>query len=43
VDEEFFPGGKVKSNFVINLGYGDGSKLFPRSPRLPFAEAAQIL
>jgi 3-hydroxypropanoate dehydrogenase len=43
VDKEFFPGGKVKSNFVINLGYGDGSKLFPRSPRLPFAEAAQIL
>jgi 3-hydroxypropanoate dehydrogenase len=43
VDEEFFPGGKVKSNFVINLGYGDGSTLFPRSPRLTFAEAAQIL
>jgi 3-hydroxypropanoate dehydrogenase len=43
VDAEFFPGGKIKSNFVINLGYGDGSKLFPRSPRLPFAEAAQIL
>jgi 3-hydroxypropanoate dehydrogenase len=43
VDKEFFPGGKVKSNFVINLGYGDGAKLFPRSPRLSFAEAAQIL
>jgi 3-hydroxypropanoate dehydrogenase len=43
VDEDFFPGGKVKSNFVINLGYGDGSKLYPRSPRLSFAEAAQIL
>ena len=43
VDKEFFPDGKVKSNFVVNLGYGDGSKLFPRNPRLPFAEAAQIL
>lgn len=43
VDKEFFPGGKVKSNFVVNLGYGDGSKLFPRNPRLPFADAAQIL
>jgi 3-hydroxypropanoate dehydrogenase len=43
VDKEFFPDGKVKSNFLINLGYGDGAKLFPRSPRLPFAEAAQIL
>ena len=43
LDKEFFPGGKVKSNFVVNLGYGDHSKLFPRNPRLPFAEAAQIL
>lgn len=43
VDKEFFPDGKVKSNFLVNLGYGDASKLFPRSPRLPFAEAAQIL
>jgi 3-hydroxypropanoate dehydrogenase len=43
VDKEFFPDGKVKSNFMINLGYGDHAKLFPRNPRLPFAEAAQIL
>lgn len=43
VDQEFFPGGKIKSNFLINLGYGDHAKLFPRNPRLPFAEAAQIL
>ncbi|MEO8342758.1 MAG: malonic semialdehyde reductase [Gallionella sp.] len=43
VDKEFFPDGKIKSNFLINLGYGDAKKLFPRSPRLSFAEAAQIL
>jgi 3-hydroxypropanoate dehydrogenase len=43
VDQEFFPDGKVKSNFMINLGYGDPAKLFPRNPRLSFAEAAQIL
>ena len=43
VDKEFFAGTRVKSNFVINLGYGDSSKLFPRNPRLPFEEAAQIL
>jgi len=43
VDQEFFPGGKIKSNFLINLGHGDHAKLFPRNPRLPFAEAAQIL
>jgi 3-hydroxypropanoate dehydrogenase len=43
VDKEFFPDSKVKSNFLVNLGYGDHSKLFPRNPRLPFSEAAQIL
>ena len=43
VDQEFFAGTRIKSNFVINLGYGDSSKLYPRSPRLPFEEAAQIL
>jgi len=43
VDREFFPDGRVKSNFLCNLGYGDPSKLFPRSPRLEFAEACAIL
>jgi len=43
VDKEFFPEGKVKSNFLVNLGYGDRAKLFPRNPRLSFAEAVQIL
>jgi 3-hydroxypropanoate dehydrogenase len=43
VDKEFFPDGKVKSNFLVNLGYGDRAKMFPRNPRLPFADAAQIL
>jgi 3-hydroxypropanoate dehydrogenase len=42
VDEAFFAGTTVKSNFLINLGYGDASKLHPRNPRLPFAEACQI-
>ncbi len=43
VDAEFFPGGRVKSNFLCNLGYGDPQGLFPRSPRLPFDEACTIL
>jgi 3-hydroxypropanoate dehydrogenase len=42
-DEEFFPGGHVKSNFLINLGYGDPSTLFPRLPRLRFNEACSLL
>jgi 3-hydroxypropanoate dehydrogenase len=43
VDEAFFSGTNIKSNFLINLGYGDAEKLFPRSPRLTFDEACQIL
>ncbi len=42
-DQEFFPAGHVKSNFLCNLGYGDPSKLFPRSPRLLFKEACTLL
>ncbi len=43
VDEAFFPEGKVKSNFICNLGYGDPSKLFPRSPRFDFDEVCKIV
>lgn len=43
VDEAFFAGTQIKSNFLVNLGYGDAGKLYPRNPRLTFAEAAQIL
>lgn len=43
VDEAFFAGTTVKSNFLINVGYGDPSKLFARSPRFSFDEAARIV
>jgi 3-hydroxypropanoate dehydrogenase len=42
-DQEFFPEGHVKTNFICNLGYGDASSLFPRLPRLAFNEACSIL
>jgi 3-hydroxypropanoate dehydrogenase len=43
VDAAFFAGTTVKSNFLCNLGHGDETKLFPRSPRLEFEEACQIV
>ena len=43
VDAEFFPGGRVKSNFLCNLGHGDPSKVMQRLPRLDFAEACELL
>ena len=42
-DQEFFPEGHVKSNFLCNLGYGDPRSLRPRLPRLPFNEACSLL
>lgn len=43
VDAEFFPGGTVKSNFLMNLGFGDRSTLFPRGPRFDFDEVCRII
>lgn len=43
VDEIFFPDGRWKSNFLINLGYGDPDKLYPRGPRLDFEEACVVV
>ena len=42
VDSAFFPDGKVKSNFLCNLGHGDPATLHPRAPRLAFDEACRI-
>ena len=43
VDAAFFAGTTVKSNFLCNLGHGDVSKLYPRSPRLSFEEACKVV
>ena len=43
IDAEFFPDGRFKSNVLINIGFGDHDKLFPRSPRFSFDQIAQIL
>lgn len=43
LDAAFFPEGKVKSNFICAIGYGDPAGLYPRGPRLDFNEAAEIV
>jgi nitroreductase len=43
VNAEFFPDGRLQANFLINLGYGDVTKLFDRNPRLTFEQACQTL
>ena len=42
-EQEFFPEGHVRSNFLCNLGYGDPVGLHPRGPRLEFEEACLLL
>jgi len=42
VDEAFFEGTSVKSNFICSIGEGDPAKVFARSPRLSFEDACRI-
>ena len=43
VDAAFFPDGRFKSNFLINIGYGIPDQLPPRGPRFTFDEQCRIL
>lgn len=43
VDAAFFPEGTVKTDLLVNIGYGDASKLFPRSPRLDYEDVARTV
>jgi 3-hydroxypropanoate dehydrogenase len=42
-EQEFFPEGHVKTNFLCNLGYGDPRSLHPRLPRLSFNDTCSLL
>ncbi len=42
VDEEFFAGTPLKSNFLINLGYADETALFGKLPRFAFDEVCSF-
>jgi 3-hydroxypropanoate dehydrogenase len=43
VDAAFFPDGRMKSNFLLNIGYGTGKNLKPRGPRFTFEEMCRFL
>jgi 3-hydroxypropanoate dehydrogenase len=42
VNAAFWPDGRIKANFLCNLGYGDDAGVFPRGPRLDFERACTI-
>ena len=43
VDAEFFAGTSWKSNFLVNLGYGQDGGFYPRGPRLSYNDVVKIL
>ncbi len=43
LDQDFFADGKRKSIFICALGHGDTDQLYPRSPRLAFDQACEIV
>lgn len=43
INDTFFPDGRFKVNFLLNIGIADSKGIHPRGPRLRFDEAAQIL
>jgi 3-hydroxypropanoate dehydrogenase len=43
VNATFWPDGRIKVNFLCNIGYGDDAEVFARSPRLGFERACQIV
>ena len=42
VDAAFFPDGRYKSNFIVNIGYGIPESSYPRGPRLTFEQAVTM-
>lgn len=42
VNEAFFPDGRWRANFLVNLGWGDPSGTRPRGPRLSFDEVVRL-
>jgi 3-hydroxypropanoate dehydrogenase len=42
LDELFFAGTTWKSNFLVNIGYGDAKDPYTRAPRLSFDEACRV-
>lgn len=43
VDQEFFNGTTMKSNFLCNIGYADETALFQRLPRFDFDDVCEIV
>jgi 3-hydroxypropanoate dehydrogenase len=43
VNKTFWPDGRIKANFMCNIGIGDEARVYPRSPRLSFERACEVV
>lgn len=43
VNKAFWPDGRIKANFMCNIGTGDETRVYPRSPRLSFERACEVV
>ena len=43
VDQEFFAGTSLKSNFLCNIGYADETALFQKLPRFEFDQVCSVI
>ncbi len=43
LNAEFWPDGRVRANFLCNIGYGDDEKLHERGPRLVFERVCEVV
>jgi 3-hydroxypropanoate dehydrogenase len=43
LNAEFFPEGRWRANFLVNLGHGNAAANHPRGPRLDFEQAVTLL
>ena len=43
VDQAFFSGTRMQSNFICSIGYGKVGTPYPRNPRLTFEEAGRFV
>ncbi len=43
VNKTFWPDGRIRANFMCNIGYGDEARVYPRGPRLPFERTCELV
>ncbi|MDP8984917.1 MAG: malonic semialdehyde reductase [Pseudomonadota bacterium] len=43
LDREFFPDGRYRANFLVNIGYANDTAPRPRAPRFAFTDVVELI